>query len=179
MRRAVSFFGAVIILILVAVVTYPLLKQTKEKWVVNALESKIVPFLQANDIKGFVDRDNCKAIHYHSIFATDPLRCTYVNQPAQQFSDADGILFNKTQQALSNAMLTNIVDIAAEYTSVFDPRSPQPPQEIGIGFHVSCFFCRTRYVYWPDYKTLPPDLEGEISYTPIDKNWYRVDEDWN
>jgi hypothetical protein len=102
-----------------------------------------------------------------------------VNQPAQQFSDADGILFNKTQQALSNAMLTNIVDIAAEYTSVFDPRSPQPPQEIGIGFHVSCFFCRTRYVYWPDYKTLPPDLEGEISYTPIDKNWYRVDEDWN
>jgi hypothetical protein len=179
MKRAAIFFGAVVILILAVVFIYPLLNRQKEKWLVNTLETKIMPFLQANDIKGFVDRDNCKAIHYHSIFATDPVRCTYVNQTEQQFSDADRILFNKTRQVLSNAMLTNIVDIGTEYTRYDSPTAPRPPEAVGTAFYVSCFFCRTRYVYWPDYKALPQGWEGEISYTPINKNWYRVEEDWN
>ncbi len=45
-------------------------------------------------------------------------------------------------------------------------------------FGINCFFCRTRYVYEPNY-TLPADDPGELYHYGINKDWYRVEEDWN
>jgi hypothetical protein len=45
-----------------------------------------------------------------------------------------------------------------------------------VAFDLNCWFCnRTRYVYEPNY-VLPEDVENEMWFTPINQNWYQVDE---
>jgi hypothetical protein len=46
-------------------------------------------------------------------------------------------------------------------------------------FHISCLWCRRRYIYSPDYGELPPPPSADTVYERINDNWYLIDEDWN
>jgi hypothetical protein len=163
-----------------------LFPQQKDKWFTENLEAKVVPFLIQNDIKFFSDESSCKQIRYGTVEAASPKGCAYrenISDPTTKtrpdFSGADETLFDMTTQILKAGSPKKIVQIGTEYTRYDAPNAPRPPEAIGTAFYVSCFFCRTRYVYWPDYEALPQNWDGEISYTPINKSWFRVNEDWN
>jgi hypothetical protein len=177
MKRVILFFGAVIILILVITALYPLYRQQRDRWIVENLQRNVLPFLLENNVVDFVNRNDCKAIKYRSLLATSPVLCTYVNKEGREFSDADWSMFNQTLQVLNKGSIVEIVDVGYEYTRIDDPQGPRPPASIGTAFYIDCFWCRTRYVYWPDYKALPRSWQGDIIYTPINKDWYRVNED--
>ena len=185
MKRAALFSAAVIILIPAVALLCPLYKQQRDKWIVENLESKVVPFLIRNNVTFYSD-NGCKQIRYGTVEAASPKGCAYranISDPSKKttpdFSSADEKLFDMTKQVLASGSSKKIVDVGSEYTRYDSPNAPRPPEEIGTAFSISCFFCRVRYVYWPNYKSLPAGWEGEIKYTPVNRNWYRVDEDWN
>ena len=177
------FVGTAIIVVLALAFLFP---RQNDVSIASSLELKVVPFLVQNDVKFYSDRSGCKQIKYGAIEAASPKGCAYrenISDPPKKatpdFSSADEKLFTATKQTLVSASPERIVQIGTEFTRYDAPDTPRPPQEIGTAFYVDCFFCRTRYVYWPNYRSLLSDWEGEISYTPINENWYRVDEDWN
>lgn len=68
----------------------------------------------------------------------------------------------------------NIRMIEAEFDNTgYQPRLTKAT------FHVSQFFHRLYYIYEPNHQISEGGIEGEIWDTPINKNWYREDEDWN
>jgi hypothetical protein len=93
------------------------------------------------------------------------------------FNIEDKKKFEATRKVLQSQPIVKIAEIGTEYTRYDDPQAPHPPENVGVAFYTECFWCKTRYVYWPNYKSLPPDWIGEIRYIPINKNWYRVEED--
>ena len=184
MKRALLFFAALGILVLVIVFVYPLYKQQKDKLIARNLESKIIPFLVQNKISYFSDEPKCKQIRHGLVQAASPKGCAYIENVTDaskkeipDFNNGDKFLFEKTKEVLASAGPEKIFMIGTEYTRYDDPQAPQPPQNIGTALYVECFWCRTRYVYWPDYKSLPRSWQGDIIYTPINKDWYRVNED--
>jgi len=174
-------FGTVFIEVL-----YPSYQSLRDRQIAGALESTAVPFISRNDIHFFSDNGKCKQIQYGTIETASPQGCAYrenVSDPSGKnipsFSRADEKIHKDLQKILEEATSKKIVDIQIEYPLLRPEHASVTQAPMGLGFHVSCFFCRVRYVYWPDYKQLPPDIEYEIYYTPLNENWYRVDQDWN
>jgi hypothetical protein len=98
----------------------------------------------------------------------------------KSFSNDDQLIFGQIKGKLDSIATEEFDGIQLEYPLTYESEHASLSREpIGIGFYIDCSFCRTRYVYWPNYKELPPNIEGEIIYTPINQNWYRVDQDWN
>lgn len=162
----------------------------KDTRIVEALESNVIPLITAQNIQFFSNKDWCKSINYSGRLvirvedSTPPESCgiqVLDEQNREPFTAEDQELFDKVKDALGNSFSQEFVEISPEYPLFY--RSEHigfGNKYIGLGFHVDCLFCsRTRYVYWPNYNSLPPDIGGEIIYKPINKNWYRVDQDWN
>jgi len=156
----------------------------RDKKVVGNLESEVLPFVKSNNIQYYFDLDWCKAIGNDDRVVAENIgqinpssgncakRLTLV-QNVQPFSQQDQELFGLTKQVLNNSTREDFIQISPEYSSLPEHKY------IGLAFHIECFWCRTRYVYWQNYDNLPPNEVGEIRYTPINSNWYRIDEDWN
>ena len=154
-----------------------------EKSIVNSLQERVIPYIQNNKITFYVDADWCKAIVYASSSAAevpnsnDKGSCL---KGALDFSSTNESVFNKLKNKLNLISGEKFRKIDTERPIIYRPEHAGYPYEsIGIAFHVDCSFCNVRYVYWPQYKELPQDIEGEIKYIPINDNWYKVEQDWN
>lgn len=152
----------------------------KDQQIVRSLEAEAVPFVKQNDIQRFFDSDWCRVLEYNSRYVFEVLKSVgsancggSSTVGSHDFTEKDNEIFAQTREMLDKASPERITTIAPEFTPNYEHKN------IGIGFHTDCAFCRTRYVYAPNYQALPPNIEYEIWYTPINKDWYRVDQDWN
>lgn len=182
MKRTLIIFGIIVLIIASIIVgiilLYPTYRQKKDMRIVVSLEAKAIPIVLQNDVKFFSDKEKCKRIKYGVIEAASPQGCAYIKNITDEskklipdFSGSDQALFNRIKDALREIPSEKFNELRPEYQSAFSK------VEIGIGFHIACSFCRVRYIYWPEYQSLPPDVKGDIYYTSINENWYRVDED--
>ena len=186
MRKILVIVSVVLLFVIGVVVFYPHYKMWKDRQITSSLESKVIPFIQENEITYFVD-DICRQIKYGMVEAASPEGCAYIENQTDEtkkdipdFSTVDEKIFDELEDLLSNATQDKFESIELEYPLFYRSEHASLPQTpIGLAFDEHCTFCRVRYVYWPNYEKLPPNIEGEIRYTPIDKNWYRVDQDWN
>jgi hypothetical protein len=156
---------------------------TKDARVVESLEKNVLPYVQENKISFYFDMDWCKALEHDSRSVVEVSE-TNGGSPcltnAIAFSDADRSIFNGLKDKLNLVSIEKFREIDTEHPISYRPEHAVLPHEsIGVSFHMDCSFCRTRYVYWPHYTQLPPNIEGEITYKPINANWYRIDQDWN
>ncbi len=151
-----------------------------DSMVVAELEKQALPLVEQNDIEYFFDSDWCQIIEtsekvaYRLINeeATSNCGSRPSNKPTVEMTESDIALFEDTESKLSNIGNEMFTRIQTEHLL-------NSEENIGLGFHLDCSFCRTRYVYWPNYEKLPDNVEGEIKYIPINSNWYRVEQDWN
>jgi hypothetical protein len=148
---------------------------------VEYLEAEVIPYIKSKDITFYFDMDWCKALAYASTSVEKVINSTSVydtcNGPASSTSDfkfEDQLIFDQLKNKLKGY---NRIDI--EYPLLRVEHAYVKKVPIGIAFSLSCFFCSTRYVFSPGYKELPPDIEYEITYTPVNANWFRIDQDWN
>lgn len=188
MKRKLVIIFTIILFITIAVgVIYPMYNSWRDRRIVIALESKVIPFVKQNQIKFFSNEEKCRQIQYGIVEAASPKGCAYVENRTDEskkaiadFTNTDEKLFDDFKKLLNEATSKEFISIGYEYPISYRPEHAALPQTpIGMAFYVHCLFCRTRYVYLPNYQKLPPDIEGEIFYVPLDKNWYRVDQDWN
>jgi hypothetical protein len=166
------------------VVLRPAYSSWQDEQIVSGLEIKVVPFVNQNAISYFVNDPDCKQLNYGLIQAASPQGCAYKENVTDSskknipdFTNVEQDIFSKTEQVLKSVSGKHFSKIRPEYTTATS--SISGASKIGLGFHLDCSFCRVRYVYWPGYQSLPQDIHGEINYTQINNNWYRVDEDWN
>ncbi len=167
-RKAISVLGLIFLLFVLLSVW----EQVKEPLIISELESKVLPFAQENSIQNFFDREWCKTITYGLPEISLPKCIPGVGPAAQAPGHPAWVKFFETRKVLKSVLSEDFEFIRHEYERTTH-------REIGLAFHVECFFCRVRYVYWPNYTSLPADQPYEIYYTPINSDWYRVDEDWN
>lgn len=179
-KNGIKFiFGFILILVIVTVLALTRNSSRNDKEVVRELQTRILPFIEENQISSFFDQDWCKVIKYRDRFASnssDP-NCA---QMSESFTEEDLKMFEEVEDIL-NTKVGKFVEIDSERPLIGMPehRLLIGKESLGTAFHIDCFFCRTRYVYSPGYKELPPNIEAEIEYTAIDNNWYRVEQDWN
>lgn len=178
----------VIVVISIVIVTIGLLSYSRgdsirDLKVIESLQRNVLPYIQEKNISFYFNMDWCNALKYDSrsvvkVSGTDN-NSTCLNG-ATDFSASDQSVFNELKNKLSSVSTEQFKEIDTEYPVNY--RSEQaslPHKSIGTAFHVDCLFCRTRYVYWPNYRELPPNIEDEIEYLPINENWYRIEQDWN
>jgi hypothetical protein len=193
--RLIPLAGNVVVFILFPLIQIQALQfddrpTVDDNEIIKNLETDIVPFVEKENISFFFNQNWCKIIIYNdqnvseTIDSTSPEDCgtrlTGENE-FRRFSDADRDFFNDFEDKLYSSTGEKITSVDTEYP-INRPEQAQlyfEHKPIGIAFHLDCSFCRTRYVYWPKYTQLPPDIEGEIIYIPINSDWYRVEEDWN
>ena len=178
--------GAVAVTLVAFVGMQPVYSSWKDKQIVAAIETKVIPFVNEKKITFFTENRECKQIQYASVKAASPQGCAYIwNQTDESkknipdFNVTDQSTFNEIKKDLAEVPLKKFIKIIPEYPLFYRKEHVALGDDpMGIGFHIDCAFCRTRYVYWPNYQRLPTDIEGEIWYTKIDENWYRVEQDW-
>ena len=147
---------------------------------VDYLEAQVIPYIKSNDIKDFFNMDWCKSLVYGStsIFKKDDetnvYSCNGNVGSKKEFNQQDQIIFDELESRLKGYRT-----VKEEYPIDRIEHAYLKRDLIGIAFQPSCFLCLYRYVYSPGYKELPPDIEYEITYTPINSNWFRIDQDWN
>jgi hypothetical protein len=186
-KKILMSIGAVAVLIITFVVIQPIYSSWKDERITAALETKVIPFVNEKEITFFSETNECKQVQYDSVDAASPQGCAYIwNQTDESkkdipdFNSTDQSVFNRVKADLAEVPFKKFIEIVPEYPLFYRAEHVALEHDpIGTGFHIECAFCRTRYVYWPNYRELPPDIEGEIRYIPIDENWYRVDQDWN
>ncbi len=172
--------------ILIVIITGSFLfknNSAKDAKIVASLESKVLPYVQENIITFYFNRNWCKGLQYNSRSVVE-ISSSSNNSPcvasATTFSDSDRLVFNEISQRLNSVAEEKFRQIDTEYPISYRPEQANIPHEsIGTAFHIDCSFCRTRYVYWPHYTQLPPNIEVEIKYIPINESWYKVEQDWN
>ena len=151
----------------------------KDLETVQYLETQVIPYLQNNNIIKYTNRDWCKMLIYASTSVnkiskdSDPT-CNGPLKNKQNFSPEDQLIFDQL-----NSKLTGFRDVDTEYPLAEVEHAKLKRDPLGIAFHANCSFCSFRYVYAPGYQELPPDIEYEITYTPLNSNWFRIDQDWN
>ena len=188
-RYIFLIIGILIILVVVVESIYDRYSLKRDEKLVEVLETKVIPFVKENNISFFFDMDWCQVLDYkdrlvsNTVSSTSPEDCgtrfTGGNNPSS-FTEVDWELFNQTKVILNSSSNKTFTEIAPEFPLSYRPEHASLKREsIGLGFHVKCDFCRTRYVYSPGYTYLPPNIEREIEYIPINANWYKVEQDWN
>ena len=186
-RKILIGITVVIVLVIGFAILRPLYSSWKDNRIVVTLESKAIPLVNEKKVILFAENRGCEQIQYESVQAATPHGCAYIpNQTDESkksipdFSGLDRLVFNEIKNDLGKVPFEKFIEIIPEYPLFYRAEhAALGDNPIGTGFHIDCEFCRTRYVYWPNYQKLPPDIEGEVWYTPINKDWYRVDQDWN
>jgi hypothetical protein len=177
-------FGIIALLVVLAVIlTLPDDSPTKDRQIVIELQSEVLPFVLEKNITLFFNQDWCRALKYGETSVVEVLNSTGGStclSEGKPFSDDDQLIFEETKAKLDSIAAEELSGIQLEYPLIYEPEHANLPREsIGLGFLKKCSFCRIRYVYSPNYEELPSNVESEITYTPINQNWYRVDQDWN
>ncbi len=177
------FLACLAVLFIVAAYFSPLLNSDgRDVRLVQLLETNVVPYIQQNNVSFYFKMDWCEGLRYGSrsvIKMSDPSTSPCLSE-GTAFLEPDRIVFSEIGSLLASISIEGFREIDTEYPLTYRVEHQGLPREsIGIAFHVDCSLCRTRYVYWPHYSQLPPNIDGEITYTRINENWYRVDQDWN
>jgi hypothetical protein len=161
----------------------------KHNDIIRQLEQNVLPLIRESEITYYLDEDWCKVLEYNgkiiskTIESTSSESCgkhlTGSNDIAE-FNNDDQIVFDKIKEQFLKIESESFNGIKPEYALTYLIEHKNFTNEpIGLGFYVNCSFCRTRYVFSPNYDVLPPNIEREIKYTPINTNWYLVEQDWN
>lgn len=177
-----KLFFTFLFLVLVALVGIltNLEKKVDDTKTVEFLELNVLPYINQNKIIFYFDSDWCRALEYDSYKAVElygNVNGSTCLDGGTEFSPNDNQVFDLLKQKLILSRQTKFREIDKEY-SVNNLINIEN-QYIGTAFHLNCGFCRTRYVYWPQYSKLPSDIDSEIKYIPINKDWYRIEQDWN
>ncbi len=160
-----------------------------DSMIVSELEKTALPLVEHDNISYFFNSDWCQVLVENNVLFSSTIestsdvdcgtRLTGI-EAHNELGDEHRALFEKTRITLTNVAGKEFVRVSEEKPISYEPEHASLKQEsIGLAFHLDCDFCRTRYVYWPGYVELPPDIDGEIKYVPINSNWYRVEQDWN
>lgn len=147
----------------------------------KAIAKRLQPItlhLEKQQITVYRNQDWCSYFKYNKgLFSKNPEdeRCNvaFSRELVKPFPATAQQDFNDLKQKL---LLTgiNIRMIEAEFDNTgYQPRLTKAT------FHVSQSFHRLYYIYEPNHQISEGGIEGEIWDTPINKNWYREDEDWN
>jgi len=180
--------GGFSLFVLVAAIMAFTADPEKDMKVVNYLESEVVPFINENQVTFFFNMDWCRALRVgdklfsRTVDSTIEEDCGFrlTGEHGNSFTKQDRDFFNQVEQVLASGPFEKFRKMSDEYPLTYRSEHADLNREsIGLGFHIECFFCRTRYVYSPGYVLLPPDIDLEIHYIPINENWYRVEQDWN
>jgi hypothetical protein len=134
---------------------------------------QVIPRLEQLQVRQFRNQDWCKNFFYaRGKFSSAPNNgnCNQSKDKSGLFTPQAEQKFHEAEHALSDSGL-KVRMVLAEFNEQDRIRYAE--------FHLDCFFCRTRYVYAPQYKRLPEDIPNELEYEAIDENWYLVQEDWN
>ena len=179
-KKFILISGLVILVVIIGILSFKD-SGTKDVKVVESLETNVLPYIQENKVTFYFNMDWCKGLQYDSrsvVEVSGSNNSSPCLNNATVFSDSDRSVFNEISQKLNLVSGEKFREINTEYPISYRPEQANIPHEpIGIAFHTDCSFCRTRYVYWSHYNKLPPDIEGEIKYLPINENWYRIDQD--
>lgn len=188
-KRILLTVSVVVFVALVFGFTYLQNDKKKDTKIVAALEERVLPFVEGNNITYFFNQDWCRVLKYKGQVASETIESTSSedcgkgttgSSDTKPFTNADNEIFEQVRRVLDSVTLEKFNDISPEYPITNRPEHASlGHNEIGLAFGIDCSFCRTRYVYSPNYTKLPPDIEGEIIYTPININWYKVEQDWN
>lgn len=166
LAKALGFFTVLILAL------YFVLRSPADEKVVQSLED-LFPRLEKMGVTGFRNQDWCQvlALNGQAFANTEVSTCNFVTTlPTRKFTPVATEKFEEVVRILSDAKLNVLAISSIQVTNgKFD----------GAVFHKNCFFCRTRYVFQPGYGSAPEDVPNEIWHTPINQNWYRVEEDWN
>jgi hypothetical protein len=165
------------------VLSYMRNDSAKDLKIIASLEKDILPYMAEKKISFYFDMDWCKGLKYESRSVVKLLNTnnnsTCLNN-ATEFSASDQVVFDELKNKLNSASTNQFREIDTEYPINYRSEQASLPHEsIGIAFHIDCSFCRTRYVYKPNYKELPANIKGEMEYLPINENWYKIEQDWN
>ncbi|MEW5861137.1 MAG: hypothetical protein AB1861_27800 [Cyanobacteriota bacterium] len=184
-KQKVFVAGGAVILFLIAGFAFFHDNRKNDIEIARSLETTILPFVQENKITFYFDENWCKAVQYGSSSAVEVFGDAGAGTVpclgnAGAFSEQDVAIFDTIRDKLNAVDGAKFRHIETEYPLTYRPEHASLSHEsIGLAFGTDCGFCRVRYVYWPEYQQLPPNIEGEITYTPIDRSWYRIDQDWN
>ncbi len=182
-KKIILISGLVLIIAIIVGRVYFNGGNAKDLRIVNSLEKNVLPYIQQNKVSFYFNMDWCKGLQYDSRsvveISSSSNNSSCLNN-ASTFSDSDRSIFNEIGKKLSFVSVGKFREIDTEYPISYRGEQVNIPHEsIGLAFHTDCSFCRIRYVYWPQYTELPPSIDGEIKYIPINENWYRVEQDWN
>ena len=138
----------------------------------------LLPLLEELKVENYFNKDWCKGISYGrgmfseakhgdsaencSLFSGGGATKPFDNPARQDFE-----LLGKALEA-TNMIIYDVEDVTFNASGAV----------VHAVFHKDCGFCRTRYVYSPNYDKLPREVSGEIWHTKINANWYLTEEDW-
>jgi hypothetical protein len=136
------------------------------------LEQEMMSFGQKN-IQYYFNMDWCQVLvygdrsvaHSNSDSSENCRTKSLRHSELEHFNIEDKKVFDDIERLLNDRFMQIVIEYASGTPNYAE-------------FHERCGFCRTRYVYKPQY-VLPPDQPGELMHIPINTNWYRVEEDWN
>ncbi len=173
----VSLSIFVLVMSALGLIFYIQMTNISDEEIVAQLEANVVPYVLEKEVFQFNDSDWCRILAYgnRTVSSQIPDGSPNCLPEALDFENEDELIFADLKSKLTNFY-------AISYERPISYRSEHAGlegQTFGLGFYISCAFCRTRYVYFPEYESLPPDIDMEIWYTPINSNSYRVDQDWN
>ncbi|MBE9182687.1 hypothetical protein IQ268_29560 [Oculatella sp. LEGE 06141] len=125
-------------------------------------------------VTDYRNQDWCQNIAYAGgqfSDTTHPSTCNLFAGPAPSFTPSATADFRSITQALRRSGV-RVAFFDADFNSAGRIRSAR--------FNINCLLCgRVRYEYQPNYGIVPQDIPNEMWFTPINHNWYKVEEDWN
>jgi hypothetical protein len=130
--------------------------------------------IEQYDVSAYRNQDWCRNIAYRDgqfSETTHPSTCNLFDGPAQSF----------TPQARSDFQtIRRMLNRSGVRIAFFNIDFHETGRIRYASFNFNCLLrSRPRYVYRPNYGTVPEDIPNEMWFTPINHDWYKVEEDWN
>jgi len=146
-------------------------RREKAKQEVVELE-KLFPLIEKHRVTSYHNLDWYQRLSYSKGFftTTKDSRSALGHNDPQAFDDEARAVFDSISKQIDKIGVP--ISVINEVT--FDPRG----RLSGAKFHLEAGFIRVYDIYSPNYKTIPEN-GFEQYYSPINKDWYRLIEDWN
>jgi hypothetical protein len=174
-KKIIIICIVLIVVFIIFIIKYSIFQTKKLDYITTQqIENEILPYIVQNKITLYKDTNWCSAIKYNGYSKSRVINNSNLNsclEYSTPFNETDRKFFDEFKEKMLYSTNKKLILVDTEYDTKHNA--------IGLAFYIKCSFCNTRYVFWPKYNKLPSNIEREIQYTPINVNWYKIEQDWN